>query len=410
MGSGSQTGAGGDFPADLAADAAAGSDCRLRCEVHDFVHHRIALWRRCRPGVRLLGGMALRADATSSVGLGRWRLLALAPRPRGVGGVLVAQWGGGVSGTDSTVWEVGAPEGKSFFECPESLANRPGRARNRPGGPQDAAVLRFCSSGAQGRLQLGGIDVELLQEGTELQGWQGVDGVEELQILAHLCFGAGRIGPSRSGDRAPGQERPVELERRDVGVDDLLDVRWRREGRKRGQRHARRGRGRVQSVGCRLNPRDVGRGRSRSGGRRMRRGRHRCRMVQCIHERSRRDHHEDKAGQHDGRREDPAPLALFALLPGSGPAGSTGDGALGRCRLAGLFPLCRRVGGDVGLRFESVRSGAFRPAPLPRLLRPTSRSGPLRARIPALARSPALALRLAPALARTRPPVPRLLQ
>ena len=146
------------------------------------------------------------------------------------------------------------------------------------------------------------------------------------------------------------------------------------------------------SPGRRLPPesaRSRKRRKQEAAGRRMRRGRHRCRMVQCIHERSRRDHHEDKAGQHDGRREDPAPLALFALLPGSGPAGSTGDGALGGCRLAGLFPVCRRVGVDAGLRFQSVRSGEFRPAPLPRLLRPTSRSGPLRARIPALARSPA---------------------
>ncbi len=141
-----------------------GIRCRPRRRVHDGVHLRVALWLFCRPGVRLLGRAAHNGHSARALGLGRGRLLAPAPRPRGDGGVLVAPWGGGVR-SDSTVWEVGAPEGKplrmSPGQSPCGGSETPRRTSGR-GGPE------VLLERAEGRLQLGGIGVELLQEGAEL--------------------------------------------------------------------------------------------------------------------------------------------------------------------------------------------------------------------------------------------------
>ena len=103
---------------------------------------------------------------------------------RGFRGVVVAQRCGGVSGSDATVWEVGtpleSPQANPLMglrrRCPEVLLER-----------------------AQGCLQLGGIGVELHQEGAELLGWQ----------RRRWCRGT--AGPAASAPRrwrprpAPGQ-------------------------------------------------------------------------------------------------------------------------------------------------------------------------------------------------------------
>ena len=142
--------------------------------------------------------------------------------------------------------------------------------------------------------------------------------------------------------------------------------------------HARRGRGRVQSVGCRLNP---GRCRKRTRQKR-RRGPARwpwwppCRMVQCIDERSRRNHHEDEAGQHDGRREDPASSLCsrcfrardFRVRRGTGLSAGVVSPASSHCAAASEAMSGSGSNGSIG--------GG--PAMLPRPLRPTPRSGPLR--------------------------------
>ena len=161
-------------------------------------------------------------------------------RLRWVRGVLVAQRGGGVGGSDAPVWESAPP-----LESPQASP------RERP---QDAGGAEVLLERAQGGLQLGGVGVELRQVGAELRRRQPVDGVEELQILAELCLGAGRRRPSRGRHLGSGQDGLVELERRDVRVDDRRDTGGRREGGHRREPDACRSGGRVDGVGRRLDP------------------------------------------------------------------------------------------------------------------------------------------------------------